>query len=263
MTRLSVNVNKVAVLRNSRGGPEPDVCRAAQVAITAGCGGITVHPRPDARHIRFDDVLALHETIARRVEFNIEGNPFAPTRPGYPGLLAMVEQVRPDQVTLVPDGDGQLTSDHGFDPERDCATLAPWVAAFQRAGARVSIFVDAGARGFERMRAIGVDRVELYTGPYAHDHAAGDPAGAAAPFAAAARSAGAAGLGVNAGHDLSQANLLDFLRAVPAVAEVSIGHALFSEALYDGLAATVQRYLALIAAASAPCNAASAAAMPG
>jgi len=250
MTRLSVNVNKVAVLRNSRGGGEPDLCRAAHVAIEAGCGGITVHPRPDARHIRWDDVLALHAAIAGRVEFNIEGNPFAPARPGYPGLLAMVARVRPEQVTLVPDGDGQLTSDHGFDPEHDSATLAPLVAALKHGGARVSLFVDAGARGFERLQAIGVDCVELYTGPYAQAHAAGNAAMTTAEFVATTREANRAGLGIHAGHDLSQANLRDFLRAIPAVAEVSIGHALFSEALYAGLAATVQRYLAIIAEAS-------------
>lgn len=251
MTRLSVNVNKIAVLRNSRGGAEPDVCRAAQVAIAAGCGGITVHPRPDARHIRHGDVLALRQTIAGRVEFNIEGNPFAPPRTGYPGLMALVEQVRPEQVTLVPDGDAQLTSNCGFNPARDRASLEPVVAALKAFGARVSVFVDAGARALPLLREIGVDCIELYTGPYADAYASGDVAAATAPFLASARAAHAAGLGVNAGHDLSQANLSAFLRAIPGVAEVSIGHALFAESIYDGLEVTVKNYLALLAAANA------------
>ena len=250
MTMLSVNVNKVAVLRNSRGGSEPSVLAAAEAALAAGAGGITVHPRPDARHIRADDVLALADLVRGRAEFNIEGNPFAPPRAGYPGLLALVEATRPQQVTLVPDGDGQLTSDHGFDPARDSAALREHVAALKALGARVSLFVDADAVGLERLAAIGADRIELYTGPYAEAFAADGVATAElARYAAAARAAQAAGLGVNAGHDLSQANLGAFLRAVPAVAEVSIGHALFSEALYAGLDATVRGYLGVIAAA--------------
>jgi pyridoxine 5-phosphate synthase len=250
MTMLSVNVNKVAVLRNSRGGREPSVVAAADAALRAGADGITVHPRPDARHIRADDVHALAELVRGRGEFNIEGNPFAPPRDGYPGLLALVEATRPQQVTLVPDGDGQLTSDHGFDPARDAAALRPHVAALKACGARVSLFVDADAAGLERLADIGADRIELYTGPYAEAFAVDGVASAElARYAAAARAAQAAGLAVNAGHDLSQANLGAFLRAVPGVAEVSIGHALFSEALYAGLDATVRGYLAVIAAA--------------
>ena len=246
MTVLSVNVNKVAVLRNSRGGFEPDVVAAARAAIAAGAGGITVHPRPDQRHIRPDDVLALAPVVAGRVEYNLEGNPFAPPRPGYPGFLALVEAVRPDQATLVPDGDGQLTSDHGFDLARDADRLAPLVARLKALGVRVSLFMDAGAAGLPLAAALGVDRIELYTGPYAQAHAAGDPREALALCVATAREAAALGLKVNAGHDLSQANLGDFLRAVPGVLEVSIGHALFSEALYAGLAPTVQAYRAII-----------------
>jgi pyridoxine 5-phosphate synthase len=250
MTMLSVNVNKVAVLRNSRGGAEPCVATAADVALRAGAGGITVHPRPDARHIRADDVYRLAELVRGRGEFNIEGNPFAPPRAGYPGLLALVQATRPQQVTLVPDGDGQLTSDHGFDPARDAASLAPHVAALKATGARVSAFVDAGAHGLEQLVAIGVDRIELYTGPFAEAFAAdGVAATEVARHAATAASAHAAGLAVNAGHDLSQANLGAFLRGVDGVAEVSIGHALFSEALYAGLDATVRAYLAVIAGA--------------
>ena len=248
MTVLSVNVNKVAVLRNSRGGSEPSVVAAAEAAIAAGAGGITVHPRPDQRHIRPDDVSALARVVAGRVEYNLEGNPFAPPRPGYPGFLALVAAVRPTQATLVPDGDGQLTSDHGFDLPRDAQRLRPLVAELKALGVRVSLFMDAGAAGLDLAAAMGVDRIELYTGPYAEAHAAGDAAQALARCAGTAREARALGLGVNAGHDLSQANLGDFLRGVPGVQEVSIGHALFSEALHAGLAPTVRAYLAIIAA---------------
>ena len=249
MTVLSVNVNKVAVLRNSRGGSEPSVVAAAEAAIAAGAGGITVHPRPDQRHIRPDDVAALAEVVAGRVEYNLEGNPFAPPRPGYPGFLALVAAVRPTQATLVPDGDGQLTSDHGFDLPRDAARLRPLVAELKALGVRVSLFMDAGEVGLELAAAMGVDRIELYTGPYAEAHAGGDATAALALCAGTAREAQALGLGVNAGHDLSQANLGDFLRAVPGVQEVSIGHALFSEALHAGLVPTVRAYLAVIAQA--------------
>ncbi len=246
MTRLSVNLNKIAVLRNSRGDDEPDVLRAARTCLDAGAHGITVHPRPDARHIRADDVIALAGLTARYgVEFNIEGNPFAPPRPGYPGLLALCEQARPAQATLVPDGDGQLTSDHGFDFARDAATLPPLVAQLKALGCRVSLFADAEA-DFDAAARTGADRIELYTGPYAAAFAAGRT-DAAAAFSAAAAAAIRAGLGINAGHDLSQANLGHFLDSVPQVLEVSIGHALIGEALYEGLETTVHRYLAIIA----------------
>ncbi|HEU4773305.1 MAG TPA: pyridoxine 5'-phosphate synthase [Lysobacter sp.] len=251
MTFLSVNVNKIAVLRNSRGGAEPDVVRAARACLDAGAHGITVHPRPDARHIRADDVHALAElTASRGVEFNLEGNPFAPPRPGYPGFLALCDAVRPAQATLVPDGDGQLTSDHGFDFRRDGERLRPLVAQLRQMGCRVSLFADADdevrSAGIEQAAAIGADRVELYTGPYAEAAAAGTAAPMLARFARIARRAQAAGLGVNAGHDLSQANLGGFLQAVPGVLEVSIGHALIGEALYAGLPATVDAYLAIL-----------------
>lgn len=246
MTRLSVNVNKIAVLRNSRGGREPDVVRAASVCLDAGAHGITVHPRPDARHIRADDVYALAQlTRERGVEFNIEGNPFAPPREGYPGLLALCEQTRPAQVTLVPDGDAQLTSDHGFDFAREHAALAPLVAQFHALGCRVSLFAEAGA-DIGAAQASGTDRIELYTGPWADAFEAGAPGAALAAFVATAGRARAAGLGVNAGHDLSQANLPSFLEALDRIDEVSIGHALISEALHDGLATTVRRYCAIV-----------------
>ncbi|MDQ1120920.1 MULTISPECIES: pyridoxine 5'-phosphate synthase [Pseudoxanthomonas] len=250
-TALSVNVNKIAVLRNSRGGEEPDVLRAARTCLSAGAQGITVHPRPDRRHITAEDVIALAALSAQfQVEFNVEGNPFAPPRPGYPGLVALCEQVRPAQVTVVPDADGQLTSDHGFDFARDGARLAPLVAQFKALGCRVSLFVDAGCRELAQAATMGADRIELYTGPYAEACAAGTPQPALDAFAATARAAQVLGLGVNAGHDLSQDNLGLFLDTVPHVQEVSIGHALISEALYDGLDTTVRRYLAITGAAA-------------
>lgn len=250
MTSLSVNLNKIAVLRNSRGGAEPCVLRAADCVMAAGAAGITVHPRPDARHIRSDDVLQLGQWLQRHGgEFNIEGNPFAPPREGYPGLLELARATRPTQVTLVPDGDGQITSDHGFDLPRDAERLAPLVQGFKALGCRVSAFVDAGCEGLEQAAAIGIDRVEIYTGPFAHAWEAGDAALALSACRSTALAANALGLGVNAGHDLSQANLGDFLRAVPNVLEVSIGHALIGEALYAGMDATVRGYLAVIATA--------------
>jgi pyridoxine 5-phosphate synthase len=246
-TALSVNLNKIAVLRNSRGGREPDVLRAAATCLDAGAHGVTVHPRPDARHIRADDVLALAALCqARGVELNIEGNPFAPPRPGYPGLLALCQVAQPAQVTLVPDGDGQLTSDHGFDFMRDGDALRPLVAAFHAVGARVSVFVDVGDPHVARAADCGAQRIELYTGPYADAFAAGNAGAALAAAADTARRAQAAGLAVNAGHDLNQANLPAFLAAVPQVREVSIGHALIGEALYDGLAATVAGYRRIV-----------------
>lgn len=251
-TRLSVNVNKVAVLRNSRGGHEPDVLAAARACLEAGAHGITVHPRPDRRHIVAEDLAPLAVLTARfGVELNIEGNPFAPARPGYPGLLSLCEQVRPAQVTLVPDGDGQLTSDHGFSFDGEDARLAGQIDAFRALGCRVSLFVDAGVEGLERAAALGAHRIELYTGPYADAFAQGDPAAARRQCADTARRAQALGLGVNAGHDLSQANLDTFLAAVPDVLEVSIGHALVGEALYHGLDATVRAYLAILGRQSA------------
>mgnify|MGYP003606746090 FL=1 len=252
MTALSVNLNKIAVLRNSRGGAEPDVLRAGIACLDAGAHGLTVHPRPDARHIREDDVHALAGLCrSRGVEFNVAGNPFAPPRPGYPGLLALCDAVRPAQVTLVPDGDGQLTSDHGFDFTSDGDALRQLVAACKTLGCRVSVFVDVGDPLVARAASAGADRVELYTGPFAEAFARGDADAALRMAADTARLAQAAGLGVNAGHDLSQANLAEFLARVPGVQEVSIGHALISEALYAGLDATVRAYRHIVDAAVA------------
>lgn len=247
MTLLSVNLNKIAVLRNSRGGDEPSLARAARTCMEAGCGGLTVHPRPDMRHIRPSDVRMLSAMARGRVEFNIEGNPFAPARGDYPGLLELARQVRPTQVTLVPDGDGQITSDHGFDLRSELERLAPLVNELTGLGSRVSLFVDAGSSGFDGAAGIGVDRVEIYTGPYAAAFAEGHMGDALERCVETARRAQQAGLAVNAGHDLSQLNLGTFKAAIPGLAEVSIGHALIGEALYDGLSSTVRRYLQILA----------------
>jgi pyridoxine 5-phosphate synthase len=257
MTALSVNINKVAVLRNSRGHAEPDPVTAARVAMEAGCHGITVHPRPDQRHIRVDDVLRVGAVLrsngsaagAAVVEYNLEGNPFAPARGDYPGFIELVRAARPAQATLVPDGDAQITSDHGFDLAQDAARLMPMVRELKAIGCRVSLFVDAGCADVERAADIGADRIEIYTEPYASAFARGDHATALADCVRTAERASAAGLGVNAGHDLNQRNLGALKRAIPFLAEVSIGHALIGEALYDGLAPTVRAYLSILAAA--------------
>ncbi|GIX32512.1 MAG: pyridoxine 5'-phosphate synthase [Lysobacterales bacterium] len=255
MTRLSVNVNKIAVLRNSRGGRFPDPIEGARVALAAGADGITVHPRPDRRHIRAEDVQQIAELLRAwpEAELNIEGNPFAPPRPGYPGLLALVETARPRQVTLVPDAEGQLTSDHGFLLPAQAERLAEVVPRFKALGARVSVFVDADR--FDResaraARAAGVDAVELYTGPYAEAFARGEAEAVIGLYVEAAAAALGEGLRVHAGHDLDQGNLGLLLARIPAIAEVSIGHALIGEALLGpGLAETVRRYRAIIRAA--------------
>ena len=249
-TVLSVNLNKIAVLRNSRGGSEPSMLRAAQTVVDAGGRGITLHPRPDCRHVRPQDVIDIAAWRPAGVELNLEGNPFAGARPGYPGFIELVEAARPQQVTLVPDDDGQITSDHGFDLVRDAAVLAPIIARLHALGARVSAFVDPGSTGAAAGAAIGLDRIEIYTGPYAQAFAAGDSGTALGDCALTASDALSAGLGVNAGHDLSQANLGLFVSRVPGVAEVSIGHALIGEALYVGLDATVRAYLRILAVAS-------------
>ena len=249
-TQLSVNVNKIAVLRNSRGGSLPSPLDFARRCLAAGADGITVHPRPDERHIRASDVYELASLChSAGVEFNIEGNPFAPARGNYPGLLALCASTSPAQVTLVPDSDGQITSDHGFNFAADEAALRDVIPAFAELGARISVFADAETPDFALARSCGAARIELYTGPYADAFDlddAGALASAVARFADAARRAQAAGLGVNAGHDLSQFNLAYFLSNVPGVAEVSIGHALVSECLIDGLPETLARYRAAL-----------------
>uniref|UniRef100_A0A7C4QQG5 Pyridoxine 5'-phosphate synthase n=1 Tax=Schlesneria paludicola TaxID=360056 RepID=A0A7C4QQG5_9PLAN len=237
MTKLSVNLNKIALVRNSRGSGIPSVTRAARICIDAGADGITVHPRPDERHIRPQDVYDLKGLLT--VEFNIEGNPFEPK------FLELVRAVRPTQCTLVPDARHQLTSDHGWDLVRDGDALRPIIAELRNLGVRVSLFVDPVPDAMPLAKAVGADRVELYTGPYAEAFQHGQREAAWGRYAAAARSAREAELGVNAGHDLNQDNLRPFLEHVPGVLEVSIGHALISDALEWGLAETVRRYRAL------------------
>lgn len=247
MTALSVNVNKVALLRNARGGRRPDVVALALGCLAAGAHGITVHPRPDGRHIRSADVDAIAAAID--VELNVEGNPFEGPREGYPGYMDIVRRTRPAQATLVPDAPGQLTSDHGWDVDANRERLAPVVAELCDLGCRVSVFMDPDPTAVRKLDGLGVDRIELYTEGYAVAHAAGEAGPVLASYRAAALAAQEMGLGVNAGHDLDLANLRDFLETVPDVLEVSIGHALFADALEYGLAETVRRYLACIPAA--------------
>jgi pyridoxine 5-phosphate synthase len=244
MTKLSVNLNKVALLRNQRDLDIPSVSRAAQTCVDAGAHGITVHPRPDQRHIRPDDVEALSEMLT--VEFNIEGNPFAEPGGGYPGYMAIVRRACPTQATLVPDAPAQRTSDHGWDLTRDAERLRPLVADLKACGCRVSLFMDADEEQIARAAETGCDRVELYTEPYARAHTAGDVEEVFARYAAAAAAAQRAGMGVNAGHDLNLRNLGRFC-TIPGILEVSIGHALIAEALWMGLSATVRAYLSVLA----------------
>lgn len=249
MTALSVNLNKVALLRNAREGDAPSLIDAAVTVLKAGADGITVHPRPDQRHIRPADVFDLAELLKDHpgVEFNIEGNPFAgPRDNGYPGFDALIAQAKPQQATLVPDSDGQLTSDHGFDLRGDNGALAEKIERYRRQGVRVSLFMDPAPAQMSLAKQVGADRVELYTGPFA-ETAAEFGIGhvrsreALAAYQAAAQEAAEAGLDVNAGHDLDLDNLPLF-RNIKEVAEVSIGHALIARALHCGLAATVQAF---------------------
>ena len=236
-TALSVNINKVALLRNTRHLGIPSLLRAATLALEAGADGITVHPRPDARHVRPTDVGAIAELLAGwpHAEYNIEGNPLQ-------NLMEHVRAQRPQQCTFVPDGEGQFTSDHGWDLAADGERLRPLIEEAHALGVRVSLFMDADPAAMAAARAIGADRVELYTEPFAAAHGTAAGAVQLARFAEAARAAQAAGLGVNAGHDLNRANLADFLRAVPGVLEVSIGHALIADALELGIAEAVRDY---------------------
>ena len=242
MTKLSVNVNKVATLRNTRALGIPSVVRASRLCLEAGAAGITVHPRPDERHIRPSDVAdiaLLLESYPGR-ELNIEGNPFE-------RFYELAERYRPTQCTLVPDAPDAFTSDHGWDLARDGERLRPEIARLKALGARVSLFMDPLPGNMEAARALGADRVELYTEPYAAAFARGEVESALAPYVATAKRALELGLGLNAGHDLNQENLGPFLRAVPGVLEVSIGHALIADALELGLSETVRRYGALCA----------------
>ena len=238
MTLLSANLNKVALLRNTRTIGIPSVVHAARIALGAGAQGMTVHPRPDGRHVRAQDVRELAAVLRDRpgAEFNIEGNPFH-------GLLEFVREVRPAQCTLVPDETGAFTSDHGWDLGRDGARLEPVLDELKSLGVRVSLFMDPAAEAMAAAAVLGADRIELYTEPYARAFGTAEQAAVLGCYAEAARASQRAGLGVNAGHDLNLDNLPVFLRSVPKVLEVSIGHALISDALEFGLAEAVHRYL--------------------
>jgi pyridoxine 5-phosphate synthase len=246
VTALSVNLNKIALVRNTRKLGIPSVAKFAAIALEAGADGITVHPRPDGRHVRGEDVRELAAMLAGwpAAEFNIEGNPFHQ-------LMDYVREVRPQQCTFVPDETGAFTSDHGWDLARDSARLAPIIDEARALGVRVSLFMDAEAAAMPLARAVGADRVELYTEPYAQAFGTPQQAAQLARYRAAAEAAQAAGLGVNAGHDLNLDNLPPFLTAVPGVLEVSIGHALTADALEFGMAAAVRKYLAAIRMAGA------------
>jgi pyridoxine 5-phosphate synthase len=241
MVKLSVNVNKVATLRNARGGVVPSVVRAAETCIAAGCHGITVHPRPDGRHIRRQDVFDLAAILPSGIELNIEGYP-------SPEYLALVAEVRPTQATLVPDPPDVLTSNAGWDLEAPPAWLAEVIARLRGEGVRVSLFVDPDPAMVERAAELGADRVELYTEPYAAAFSSPGRDAVLERYVVSAAAAARAGLGLNAGHDLDRANLPTLVRALPNLAEVSIGHALISDALWLGLDATVRAYLAALAA---------------
>jgi pyridoxine 5-phosphate synthase len=233
MVKLSVNINKIATLRNSRGGNNPDVVKVAMDCQKFGADGITVHPRPDERHIRYDDVRAIKKIIT--TEFNIEGNPLEDK------FVALVLETLPTQVTLVPDAPGQLTSNHGWDTVKEREYLRDIINVFKTAGIRVSIFVDSLERIVAAAADTGTDRVELYTEDYAKNYRK-DRNAAIADYIKAADVAAKAGLGLNAGHDLDLDNLMFFKESIPALLEVSIGHALIADALYYGLENVIQLY---------------------
>lgn len=245
MTKLSVNINKVATIRNARGGNTPDVLKFAVDCERFGAQGITVHPRPDERHIRYADALAIGPLIG--VEYNIEGNPKGVSKSRPYGFIDLVKEIKPAQVTLVPDAEGVLTSNAGWDTIKNQDYLCDVVKEFKACGIRVSIFIDANPKMIEMAARTGTDRVELYTEAYAreyHEIAGKMPAlQAIAPFVEAAKVARDCGLGLNAGHDLSLENLAFFHQQIPWCDEVSIGHALISDALYLGIEETIHRYL--------------------
>jgi len=246
VTKLSVNLNKVALVRNTRPLGIPSVVRAARTALDAGAHGITVHPRPDERHIRESDVHQLAELLRAypQAEYNIEGNPFE-------NALELVLALRPHQFTMVPDDPAQSTSDHGWDLPRDAERLRPLIAKVKSRGVRVSLFMDPLPEAMQHAAAAGADRVELYTEPYAKAYGTPDEASVLARYTASAEAALRVGVGINAGHDLNRDNLAAFLSVVPGVSEVSIGHALIADAIEFGLGATVRLYQAEIRKAQA------------
>jgi len=244
-TDLSVNLNKIALIRNSREGDYPNVVAHAQTCLEAGADGITVHPRPDQRHIRPQDCHDLAELVAPlpNIEFNIEGNPFADPHGSYPGFMALIKATRPDQCTLVPDSDEQLTSDHGFNLTQSGDKLKPIIAQLKHWGCRVSLFMDPNVEQIKLAAEVGADRIEFYTGPYAEAHRlqSDNLDHLLRQYIAVAEAAIACGLEINAGHDLNLENMPLF-RNVPELKEVSIGHALVVDAIAMGLDETVRRY---------------------
>ncbi|OZC02875.1 pyridoxine 5'-phosphate synthase [Rubricoccus marinus] len=258
MTLLSVNLNKVALMRNARAGTHPGplarprVERAAEAVLDAGASGLTLHPRPDRRHALPEDAYALARIAhARGVELNLEGNPFSAPGESYPGFESLLLDIGPDQATLVPDASDQRTSDHGWDLARDGDRLAPIVRRLKERGCRVSLFVDPVGDSIRRAADVGADRVELYTGPYAWAAASGDAREELDRHAAASETARGLGLGVNAGHDLDLTNVGMYVQSVPGVLEVSIGQALVSDALEMGWARAVSAYVDALTGASA------------
>ncbi|GAB1257189.1 pyridoxine 5'-phosphate synthase [Aurantivibrio plasticivorans] len=245
---LSVNLNKIALIRNSREGNYPSVVEFGRIALEAGADGLTVHPRPDQRHIRPTDVTALASLVSEypNCEFNIEGNPFAEPQGSYPGLLELVKETSPHQCTLVPDSNDQLTSDHGFDLSKDANRLLPIIEELHEMGVRVSLFMDPDPDQIARAKALGVARIELYTGPYAAQWSADNDSSDTlyTRYRQAAEFAGEQGIEVNAGHDLNLENLPQFA-TIPGLKEVSIGHALTVDALRFGMRPAVERYLTI------------------
>ncbi|MHC4423089.1 MAG: pyridoxine 5'-phosphate synthase [Planctomycetota bacterium] len=244
MTKLSVNLNKIALLRNQRNIGIPSVLQAANTVIKAGAYGITVHPRPDERHIRYSDAYELAEMLTNEsnVEYNIEGNPFLGK------YMGIVSQIKPNQATLVPDAPDASTSDHGWNLQAERERLAPIVKQLKDLSIRISLFMDPDVDGIQMARELGADRIELYTEPYATAFRTDENVNEILEqYARAARAAQDAGLGVNAGHDLNLNNLGKFLAEVPGVLEVSIGHALIADALDMGLSKTVKEYLKILA----------------
>ncbi len=253
MTHLSINLNKIALIRNSRTTSFPDPCEFAKLSIEAGAQGITVHPRPDQRHIRAQDCINIAESIS--VEFNIEGNPFSQSKDchrgeisPYPGFMPLIERIKPEQVTLVPDSDDQLTSNQGFNILRDGDRLLPVIENLRGWGIRVSIFMDPDPRQIELIPQLGAQRIELYTERYAYAHRRGEYLSVLSEFIEAAEAAKEAGLGLNAGHDLNLTNLPDF--KINGLLEVSIGHAFIIDSLRFGIKEATTQYLRALATRS-------------
>ena len=248
MTALSINLNKIALIRNSREGNYPNILDFANTCIDCGVDGITVHPRPDQRHIRPSDVRQLAQLVAPldEVEFNIEGNPFAEPCGDYPGLIALVEETLPEQCTLVPDSDSQLTSDHGFDLKTQGEQLVPIIHKLKSMGVRVSLFMDPDLEQIKLASEVGADRIELYTGPFAAAWGTDKLEEIFTSHLKAAELASSVGLGVNAGHDLNLENLEKFA-SIPDLLEVSIGHAFTVDSLRMGMVPTLRAYQALLA----------------